>query len=192
MRNAAVFLLALLLLGGCSRRDETPSGPSAAALAAEAANRVAPRPVILYFAGPSGLLVPERRNLPLPESAAAAVGPIARAVIGGSANAGVPKLFPEDTAVRGAWVLPEGTVVVDLGGATIQEGWTTGSTAEMLAAYSLVQTLVANIEGAERVRILIGGQPATTLGGHLDLSRSLRARRDLVEQGEAPAGGASR
>ncbi|MFN2441097.1 MAG: GerMN domain-containing protein [Thermoanaerobaculia bacterium] len=175
-----VALMAIILSAGCTRREQAESS-SAALVAAEAANKVAPRPVVLYFGGPSGLLVPETRTLPLPESDAAAAGAIAEAVIEGSANAGVPRLFPPDATVRAAWVLPEGTAVVDLGGPTLEEGWSTGSTLEIMAAYSLVQTLAANLPEVKRVRILIGGEQAETLGGHLDLGRPFHPRPSLVE-----------
>lgn len=181
MRTLFVLALAgVLFTTACTRRQETEP-PSAAMAAAEAANKVAPRPVVLYFGGPSGLLVPENRTLPLPESNAAAAGLIAAAVIEGSANSAIPRLFPPDTTVRAAWLLPEGTAVVDLGGETLESGWDTGSALEMNAAYSLVQTLAANLPEVKRVRILIGGEQAATLGGHLDLGRSLAPRSSMVE-----------
>jgi hypothetical protein len=189
----ALFVLALagvVFTTACTRRQETEA-PSAAMVAAEAANKVAPRPVVLYFGGPSGLLVPETRTLPLPESNAAAAGLIAAAVIEGSANSSVPRLFPPDATVRAAWLLPEGTAVVDLGGETLETGWDTGSALEMAAAYSLVQSLSANLPEVKRVRILIGGEQAATLGGHLDLGRSLQPRGAMVDGGRRNAEPAS-
>ncbi|MCA1733442.1 MAG: GerMN domain-containing protein [Acidobacteria bacterium] len=181
MRSLFVLALAgVVFTTACTRRQETDA-PSAAMVAVEAANKVAPRPVVLYFGGPSGLLVPETRTLPLPESNAAAAALIAAAVIEGSANSAVPRLFPPDATVRAAWLLPEGTAVVDLGGETLETGWDTGSTLEMSAAYSLVQSLAANLPEVKRVRILIGGEQAATLGGHLDLGRSLQPRSSMVE-----------
>lgn len=181
MRNLLILALAgVVFTTACTRRQETET-PSAAMVAVEAANKVAPRPVVLYFGGPSGLLVPETRTLPLPESNAAAAGLIAAAVIEGSANSAVPRLFPPDATVRAAWLLPEGTAVVDLGGETLETGWDTGSALEMNAAYSLVQSLAANLPEVKRVRILIGGEQAATLGGHLDLGRSLQPRSSMVE-----------
>jgi hypothetical protein len=191
MKNLFVLVLAAVVCTtACSRRQESKE-PSTA-LAVEAANRVASRPVVLYFGGPSGLLVPETRTLSLPESNAAAAGLIAAAVIEGSANSAVPRLFPPDATVRAAWLLPEGTAVVDLGGETLETGWDTGSALEMNAAYSLVQSLAANLPEVKRVRILIGGEQAATLGGHLDLGRSLQPKSSMVEGmsgGGPPSGG---
>jgi hypothetical protein len=91
------------------------------------------------------------------------------------------RLFPADTVVRGTYLLPGGTVVVDLGGTTLSQGWGTGSHQELMAVYSLVQTLATNFADARRVRIVINGTPAETLAGHVSLSRSLIPQPGLVE-----------
>jgi hypothetical protein len=86
------------------------------------------------------------------------------------------RLFPADTVVRGTYLLPGGTVVVDLGGSTLTQGWGTGSHQELMAVQSLVQTLSANFADARRVRIVVNGTAAETLAGHVSLSRSPRHR----------------
>ena len=48
-----------------------------------------------------------------------------------------------------------------------------GSAAELSAIYAVVNSIALNLEGIERVGILIDGQPVQTLNGHLDLSRPL-------------------
>ena len=180
-------LLTIALLAGCVEREDQPRSGSRSP---EAVNRVAARPVVLYFEGPAGRLVPETRELPLPPGEAASLRPVVEALIGGSANAAVPDLFPEKTFVRGAFLLPEGTAVVDLGGETLQAGWNAGSREEMLAAYGIVQTLVANFGQIRRVHILIGGEVAPTLGGHLDLTHPLRPLAYLVDERGTPRRGA--
>ena len=66
-------------------------------------------------------------------------------------------------------------------------GWNTGSHQELLAAYSIVETLTANFADAKRVRIVVNGAPAETLGGHIWLARSLAPRPALVEPAAQPA-----
>jgi len=168
---AAVALLAAV---ACGKKKETPANLNAA-------NRVAVRMVRLYYESPQMLLVAEPRNIALPESPAAAIPVVARELIKGPATAASLRLFPADTVVRGAYLLPGGTVVVDLGGPTLQQGWGTGSHQELMAAYSLVQTLSANFADARRVRILVNGSPAETLAGHVSLARSLTPMPVLVE-----------
>jgi sporulation and spore germination protein len=161
------LLLLLTALVACSRENK----PLSSNLNLE--NKVALRTVELYYEGPDMLLAPERRDIPLPENPAGAIPAVLRELMKGSANAAVPRLFPADAVVRAAYFLPDGTVLVDLGGQTLIDGWPTGTHQELMAAYSLVQTVVANFPEAKRVRILVNGAPAETLGGHVSLARAL-------------------
>lgn len=169
-----VALAALLVAGGCKRKNEAPANLNAA-------NRVAVRLVKLYFESPQMMLIAEPRNVALPESAAAAVPVVVRELMKGPARPPSLRLFPADTVVRGVYLLPGGTVVVDLGGATLTQGWGTGSHQELMAVQSLVHSIVANFGDARRVRVLVNGTPAETLAGHISLSRSLGPVHSLVD-----------
>ncbi len=138
------------------------------------------RTVSLYYEGPDLLLAPERRDLPLPGNPAGALDVVLRELVKGSANAAVPALLPRDTVIRGAYLLPDGTVFVDLGGPTLTQGWPTGSHQELMAIYSVVQTVAANFPEAKRVRMLVNGEPAETLGGHISLNRALTPVPSMV------------
>jgi len=143
-------------------------------------NKVAMRTVSLYYESPDLLLAPERRDLPLPENPAGALDLVLRELLKGSANAAVPRLLPGDTVVRAAYLLPDGTAFVDLGGPTLTQGWATGSHQELMAIYSVVQTVTSNFPDAKRVRVLVNGAPAETLGGHVSLSRALAPMPSVV------------
>ena len=168
-----VFVTLLLLTTSCRRQQ-----PLSRNLNVE--NKVAMRTVSLYYESPDLLLAPERRNLPLPQNPAAALDLVMRELLKGSANAAVPRLLPADTTIRGAYLLPEGTAFVDLGGPTLTQGWTTGSHQELMAIYSVVQTVTANFVEAKRVRVLVNGEPAETLAGHVSLSRALTPVPSMV------------
>jgi spore germination protein GerM len=172
-RRLAVFLL-LIVVAACRQQ----SRPLTSNLNVE--NKVAMRTVRLYFESPDMLLVPETRDVPLPENPAGAIPVVLRELLKGSASAAVPRLFPADAVLRAAYVLPDGTVIVDLGGQTFSNGWATGSHQELMAVYSLVETVVANFPDAHRVRILVNGAPAETLGGHISLARSLAPMPSLI------------
>ncbi len=176
MRRALVVLAAaaVLLSGSCRQRKS-------AARNLNAENRVAARVVRLYYESPALLLVPEERNLQLPQSPAGAMSLVARELVKGSVNVAVPRLLPPDTVVRGAFLLPDGTAFVDLGGATLTNGWATGSHEELMAVYSIVETITSNFPEAKRVRILVNGVPAETLAGHIALDRALMRNRALVD-----------
>jgi spore germination protein GerM len=142
---------------------------------------VAIRPVSLYFESPDMLLVPEKRDVALPQDPAAALPVVVQELIKGSANSGVPRLFPSDATLRAVYLLPDGNVLVDLGGETLTQGWSTGSHQELMAIYSLVQTVTTNFAEAKKVRILVNGAPAETLGGHISLAHSLVPFPALVD-----------
>ena len=174
MRRAAVVFLALLALAGaCSKKP--PLTPN---LAKE--NKVAVRSVTLFFETPDMLLGPEQRNLELPENPAGALSVVMRELLKGSANAAVPRIFPADSVVRATFLLPDGTAFVDLGGPTLTGGWGTGSHEELMAVYSIVSTVTTNFPEVKRVRILVNGEPAETLAGHISLRQALRPMPGLI------------
>jgi hypothetical protein len=53
---------------------------------------------------------------------------------------------------------------------------------ELLAVYSIVNTLTQNFDEIKRVRFLIDGKEAQLLAGHIDLSRMFTKRTDLMKQ----------
>lgn len=168
MRRAAVVVLALVIIAaGCRKKSERSVGNL------NAQNKVTLRVVRLYFEGPSLLLMPEPRNVQAPENPAGAMGVVVRELFKGPANPGFARAFPADTVVRGAFLLPDGTAFVDLGGVTLTQGWPAGSHEELMAVYSLVQTIAANFPEAKKVRVLVNGAPAETLAGHIALDRAL-------------------
>jgi spore germination protein GerM len=140
---------------------------------------VAVRTVTLWYQGPEMLLVPEPRSVALPENPAGALPVVVRELFKGSAR-GFPPSFPRDTVVRGAFLVPEGTAFVDLGGATLTAGWGTGSHEELMAVYSVVQTVTTNFPEVKRVRILVNGEPAETLAGHVGLGKALTPLSSMV------------
>ncbi len=164
MRRAAVVLLLLAAFAGCSSKKRVLTSNL------NVENKVQVRSVDLYFESPDLKLVPERRDVALPENPAAAIPMVLRELLKGSANDSVPRLFPADAIVRGAYLLPDGTVFVDLGGQTLTDGWNTGTHQELMAIQSLTQTTTENFAEARRVRILLNGGPAETLGGHISLA----------------------
>jgi spore germination protein GerM len=176
VKRLAVGALALLVVtAACKPKKETPANLNAA-------NKVSVRQVRLYFESPRMLLAAEPRNIALPESPAAAMPVLVRELMKGpAASSQLGRLFPADTVVRGTYLLPGGTVIVDLGGNTLTQGWGTGSHQELMSVYSLVQTVTANFIDARRVRVLINGTPAETLAGHISLAKSLTPLPGVVE-----------
>ena len=163
-RTAAVLLLVLFVSSGCRKEKKLTANLNVE-------NKVAVRSVQLFYESSEMTLVAERRDVPLPENPGGAIPVVLRELLKGSANESIPRLFPADTVLRAAYLLPEGTVLVDLTGPTLTEGWSTGSHQELMAVYSVVQTMTTNFSEARRVRFLLNGTPAETMGGHIALSR---------------------
>jgi glutamate-1-semialdehyde aminotransferase len=83
-----------------------------------------------------------------------------------------------DVRLRALYLDAAGTAVVDLAaGREMRVGvWD-----ELLAVYALVNTLTQDFPEVKQVRFLIDGREASTLAGHLDLSRAFVKRTDLVK-----------
>lgn len=173
MKRGTALAIALLAVVACRKRQ--PLSPNL-----NLENKVAPRIVLLYYESPELQLVGERRNVALPENPAGALSIVVRELFKGSANPSVPRGFPADTIVRGAYFLPDGTAFVDLGGPTLTQGWGAGSHEELMAVYAVVQTVMTNFPEAKRVRLLVNGEPAETLAGHISLAKPLTPVTGLV------------
>ena len=167
-RGLAVAIALLALAGGCRRKP-----PLTANLEKE--NKVQVRPVTLFFERGNMLLGGEQRNLALPQNPAGAMSVVVKTLVKSS------PVFPRDSAVRAAFLLPDGTAFVDLGGPTLTNGWGTGSHEELMAVYSIVSTVTTNFPEAKRVRILVNGEPADTLAGHVSLRQALVPNSSLVQ-----------
>ncbi|HET9399757.1 MAG TPA: GerMN domain-containing protein [Candidatus Acidoferrales bacterium] len=79
------------------------------------------------------------------------------------------RTLPADSSLLAFYILPDGTAIADFSDAT-SAGIPSGIQSEELAIDSIVQTLHAGIPQIRRVKILLHGQEADTLAGHLDLS----------------------
>ncbi len=175
MRRLAVLALALVIAAGaCRKKTEVAANINAA-------NKVSNRIARFYYESADQQLTAESRSIALPESPAAAIPVVARELMKGPVIKTSFRLFPADTIVRGAYLLPGGNVIVDLGGPTLLKGWETGTHHELMAIHSLVQTITANFSDARRVRVLVNGTPPETLAGHISLDRPFTADTSYVE-----------
>jgi len=174
VRRIVVAVLVLALAGTCRKKPAQQS-------AINAQNQIAPRVVRLYFESAGMLLVAEPRNLQLPQSSAGAMPVVMRELVKGATNPAFARVLPADTVIRGAYLLPDGTAFVDLGGVTLTQGWSAGSHEELMAIYAIVQTITSNFPEAKKVRVLVNGTPAETLAGHIALDRALTPDGALVD-----------
>ena len=155
--------------------------PAAAAPAAQTASTtpVETVRVTLFFpGGEDGKLRPEERDLLRPSGPGAFLKALFAELQKGPTQSGLVRVLPDRIRLRTAFLLPEGEVVLDL---AVDAGLSFGSAEELAIIASLVNTVLQNVADTNRVRILINGEPAETLGGHMDLTRPLLyLRRELA------------
>jgi germination protein M len=135
--------------------------------------------VTLYFPDQNGLLLhPEERDIPKPAGGAAFLKALFAELQKGPTREGLMSAVPEKMQLRNAFLLPAGQAVLDL---AVDAGLAFGSDEELTIVASLVDTTLQNVAETSRVRILVNGEPAETLGGHVDLTRPLLFIRSVIE-----------
>jgi germination protein M len=199
-RAAAVLLLALLAAVGAlvfltrpraagagSRRARaflrvTPAPPAAAPApgGTPAATPVATVRITVFFpGGDDGKLRPEERDIARPASPEDYLKALFAEVQRGPTRPGLTAALPAKLQLRNAFLLPDGIVVLDL---AVDAGLSFGSSEELTIVAALVDTVLQNVASTTRVRILVNGEPAETLGGHVDLTHALPYLRNEVAQ----------
>jgi len=125
----------------------------------------------LFFPGKEdGKLRPEERDIPKPSGAGGALKAIFAELQRGPSQPDLTAPLPDKIRLRNAFLLPNGEVVLDL---AVDSGLSFGSDEELTIVASLVDTVLQNVADTKSVRILVNGEPAESLGGHVDLTRPL-------------------
>jgi hypothetical protein len=135
--------------------------------------------VHLYFGDPKGdYLMAEQRVFDKPRSGPALGRILVQALIDGPRQRGT-RTLPEGVELRSVFLVPDNDsgdtiAIVDLDaqGVASHPG---GVDLELLTIYSIVNTLVFNMDDLRAVKLLVGGREADTLGGHVDLSHAFTA-----------------
>lgn len=133
---------------------------------------------LFFLSEEDALLHPEEREILDNPSVAHLASQTIEELLKGSRN-GSPSSFPDETKLRELFVTREGIAFVDFSG-EISDGHVSGSTAEFHTVFTVVNSLTYNFKSIKRVFILIKGIEKETLAGHIDLSRPLLPRYDLV------------
>lgn len=139
------------------------------------------RDVFLYFGDAGGdHLVAEKRRL---EGAADPVRfgrNILEALIKGPVSRNLEATIPEETVCRALHVTDDGLAYVDFSGA-LREKHPGGSGAERFTIYSVVNSLVLNMNEVKQVKILVDGRETETLAGHIDLRLPFEADLRIIQ-----------
>jgi hypothetical protein len=122
---------------------------------------------IFWAAGPEKL-VPIDVQLPLSADQVQRAKQVLRELI---ANAPTPeqRTIPADVLLLDFYILPDGTGVADFSDGLASE-IPSGILSEQLVVDSIARTIENNVSVLRRLKILIHGQEADTLAGHVDLT----------------------
>lgn len=137
------------------------------------------RSITLFFLGEDdNLLHPEKREIFDDPSVIRQAILTIKELLRGSQDGSLSPI-PLDTELRELFITRGGIAYVDFSG-EIREGHLSGSSAEIVTVFSIVNSLTYNFRDIKKVVILIEGSEKETLAGHVDLSRPLVPRYDLV------------
>ena len=137
------------------------------------------RKVHLYFADRKGNYLQAEERKILAEDTISAIEAIIAALLEGPDDPKLVSTIPAGSRLLHIFVTDDGTAYLDFSSelSRLHPG---GITAERLTLYSIVNSLVLNLEKVERVQLLFEGKPASTLSGHLDIRQAKTANLLIV------------
>ena len=142
--------------------------------------------VKLFFEDPAGAgLVPEERSVAYHASLSRQLRAVVEELLRGSV-AGKLSPLAGSTRVLEVFVTARGVAYIDIS-KEIKDKQVPGANAEMLAVFSLVNSITMNFPAIKRVQILVDGHMTETLAGHVDLSRPLLPDLTLLAAARAAA-----
>jgi spore germination protein GerM len=174
-----IFISAALLCQGDTRAEPTQPNAEDSNLRAGIPRHPKKSLVHLYFADRDNeYLMSEQRVLLHADDPASFAKAIIQSLIKGPQK-GLIRTIPVGTELREIYVTPDNVCYIDLG-QSIQTNHPGGSHSELLTIYSMVNSLILNVPEIEQVKILIEGNEALTLAGHIDLQLTVQANMLLI------------
>lgn len=147
-----------------------------------------PRSVTLFFAAQGGRLAREARELDPCDSDNSCLKSVLDELFNGPVGE-LDETMPEGTVIDSVSI--DGNLATVEFNRTFSDDMPSGSSAEMLAVYSVVNTVAVNFPKIEKVKIKVAGNEGTILR-HLDLSEPLlpdySLEHDASELEKSPAG----
>jgi hypothetical protein len=122
----------------------------------------------MFWASGPDTLTPVTLELPLSADTVKRGRQVLDALIANVPSDG-ERTLPADATVLGFYILPDGTAIADFSDALASET-PSGVLSEEMAVNSIARTLENNVPILHRLKILIHGQEAETLAGHVDLT----------------------
>jgi len=140
----------------------------------------------LFYGARDGLLLqPVRVEVPLAEGPVAQGRQIVRALLQ-PPPAPYVAVIPAGTTLKAFYLTSSGDAFVDLS-TDVSTKHPGGTHAELLTVYAVVNTVTTNLQGVQRVQLLVDGKEADSLAGHVDVRRPLERDTAFVRQEPPPA-----
>ena len=136
---------------------------------------------IFFPSGETKLLRAEKRVVPARDEPHKLVSILIEELLKGPVEAGY-RTIPQGTRLKDVFLDRQGTVFLNFS-SELERGHIPGTWSEALTVYSIVNTIAANIDGMNRVYILVDGSEVDTLGGHFAINRMLKPKPEMVENG---------
>jgi hypothetical protein len=178
--TAALAILALIWWSAAGRPGPEPAAaggqPEAGGVAETASAQ-------LYFPNTAGWLGSESRELPAAQSAEDRAGQVASALLAGPTQPDHVAPLTEGVELASLHLSDDGVVYVDLVNAQLAAPPVSGSRGELLAVYSFVNSILANVPEARGVVLMWNGNQRPTFAGHVDTTRPLPAEDRWLVRG---------
>jgi germination protein M len=134
----------------------------------------------LYFGDEySDLLIREYRTITSPEEAESKASALINELIKGPRAKGTQTL-PDNTRLLSVRLSRDGLLVIDFS-PELSTNHPGGTSSELITIYSVVNTLMTNVEGVEKIKILINGEKIDSLAGHIDCREPFVYSRIIVK-----------
>jgi len=177
VRLLVVVWLCLILAAAC---ENSPQPPSQSEPVVETGSRNDENQIVhLYFTDKENSYLYAENRLLLKQRDPVVLGThVVQALLAGPQKA-LAATIPQSTTLKALHITTDGTAYVDFS-EDIRTDHTGGAKGELLTIYSIVNSLILNVNQIEAVKILIDGREASTLAGHIDLRSPLKANMLLI------------
>jgi hypothetical protein len=138
--------------------------------------------VVLYFSDANErFLVPEKRYIPKENKPDEQAREIVKALLDGSKTKLI-NTFPEKVTLEKISIDSTQTAHVSFDNSLV-ERHPGGSASEMATIYSLTNSLIHNIPGIKKVKLLISGKEIESISGHINTIHPFAMNKELLAPG---------
>jgi len=179
-----LFILLVVLVviyvktGGKEKTEQTPLSLPPEITQPTEEQREKRKVMLFYLSEKDALLHPEEREIFASDSVVLEARQTVEELLKES-QGGYVSAIPPHTKLRELFLTRRGVAYVDFS-KDFQVGHPSGSTAEILTIYSIVNSLTYNFNSIKQVFILIEGAERETLGGHVNLSKPFLPQYSLI------------